>query len=136
MIPDAPYGGRDILDFVNDNTIAVSADVLAYLAEKKGAKLNKQGRGGDYDWLEKYQVPQHFRKFLFSENDAGNINEVAAMAHDEGLIDEPTPDALMSKILDTIDARQTYTFEVAQREKAAKEEEKQARPLSTRHSAN
>lgn len=123
VIPDAPYGGRDILDFVNDNTIAVPADVLDYIQGKKKAKLNKAGRGGDYDFLEKYEVPKGFRKFLFAKGETGNINEVAAMAHDEGLIDDPTPDALMSKILETIDARESYTRETTAREKQMADEE-------------
>lgn len=124
VIPDAPYGGRDVLDFLNDNTIALPPDVLAYVNEKKGAKLNKQGRGGDYDFLEKYSVPKAFRKYLFSEGATGNINEVAQMAHDEGLISDPTPDALMAAVLEQIDARESYTRAVDAREKQLAEEEK------------
>ena len=125
VIPDAPWGARDVLDFINDNTIAVPRAILDVINQKKKAKLGKQSTG-DFSWLEKYDVPKDWRKYFFSESadSTSNINEVAQDAYDEGLISDPTPDALMEGVLNSIAARESYTRDVNAREKQLAEEEK------------
>lgn len=126
VIPDAPYGGADVLDYLNDNTIAVPREILDVINQKKGAQL-PASRKGDFNWLEKYEMPKAWRKYFFTENEGdqtSNINEVAQRAHEDGLIPDPTPDALMGAVLDQIAARESYTRDVDAREKQLAAEEK------------
>lgn len=126
VIPDAPYGGRDVLDFVNDNPIAAPEPILDVIHEKKGAVLTPQ-QSGDYNWLKQGSVPKAYRKYFFTASSDGksNINEVAQHAHDEGLIDDPTPDALMAKINEVIAARENYTSATKARDTQMAQQEKQ-----------
>lgn len=90
VIEDSPYGGRDILDFVNDRPIVIP----------------ETARGGDMDWAERAGLPKEYAKFLAIPGEASNINEVAQDAFDANLIDDTTPDALMAKIQEVITSRE------------------------------
>lgn len=92
VIEDAPYGGQDILDFVNDSPIVIP----------------ETARGGDMDWAEKAGLPKNYSKFLAIPGETSNINEVAQDAFDANLIDDPTPDALMGAIQSAISSRESF----------------------------
>ncbi|WP_395735064.1 hypothetical protein, partial [Prosthecobacter sp.] len=111
VIPDAPYGGRDILDFVNENVIQVP---------RKG----ESSKAGEYDWMETAEIPRYYRKFLMHTEKGSGIDQVAQRAFDEGLINDPTPDALIKSIQDTIAARTTYKLEVRKQEQAMGDQER------------
>ena len=90
VIEDAPYGGQDILDFVNDRPIVIP----------------EIARGGDMNWAERAGLPNAYAKYLTIPGDVGNINEVAQDAYDANFIDDTTPDALMAKIQEVITSRE------------------------------
>ncbi len=112
VIPDAPYGGRDILDFVNENVINVP--------RRDAAKTT----AGEHDWMETAEMPRYYRQFLMHTERGSPIDQVAQRAFDAGLIPDPTPDALMKSVQDTIAARTTYKMEVRKREKQMGDEER------------
>ena len=108
-IPDSPLGGRDILDFVNENPIA----------------LPRQGseQGGDMDWQERYSLPKYYRRFLADQEGRG-IDQVAQSAYEANLIPEPSPDALMGAVESAIQTRRQYRFEQRTRQASLLDEEK------------
>lgn len=109
VIPDSPLGGKDILDFVNENPLMVP---------RRGTEESN----GDYDWRETYDIPMYYRKFLARAGRGFNAADLADMAWKEGYISDATPDALMDKIKSTIEARTTYRVEMRKREKALNQE--------------
>lgn len=113
VIPDAPYGGYDVLDFVNENIIHVPP------ADER--------TGGEYDWTETASIPPQYNKYLFHAKRGKAIDKVAQMAYEENLISDPTADALLAAIESTIQSRDTYTAEMAKREAALSEEEQATR---------
>lgn len=112
VIPDSPLGGRDILDFVNDNPLHIP---------RKGSDAAGKAEN---NWAETYNVPLYYRKFLGSSERGHNATDLAQMAYDEHYIQEPTADALMAKIDEVIRARTTYKVEFRKREKAMEAEGK------------
>ena len=109
VIPDSPLGGLDILDFVNENPIALP---------RKGT-----AEGGDMDWQERYSLPKYYRQFLGHESGRG-IDQVAQSAYDANLIPEPSPDALMSAVESAIQTRKQYRFEQRSQKARMLDEEK------------
>lgn len=91
IMPNSPLGGKDILDFVSGMQI--------------GPPRAQSGPAGDMDWKEQRSVPPFYQQRLFNKSSESGINEVADAAWREGLIPAATPDALMSKIFEAIDAR-------------------------------
>lgn len=94
-IPDNPLGrgSVDVLDFLNENPL-------------KKAGTSKEG---GFDRLRAEDVPRYWGKFIYGKNGIGYPpDELAMMAHREGLISDSTPDALASAVHDAIKARQTY----------------------------
>jgi len=94
LMPDSPMGGKDILDFVNEMQI--------------GPPRSAAGQGADLDWKEQRSVPPFYQHRLFAKDGLNGINEVAQAAFNNGLISEATPDALMGKIFEAIDARKQF----------------------------
>lgn len=94
LMPDSPMGGKDILDFVNEMQI--------------GPPRSAAGQGADLDWKEQRSVPPFYQHRLFAKDGLNGINEVAQAAFNNGLIPEATPDALMGKIFEAIDARKQF----------------------------
>lgn len=109
VIPDSPLGGLDILDYVNENPIALP---------RKGT-----AEGGDMDWQERYSLPKYYRQFLGHESGRG-IDQVAQSAYDANLIPEPSPDALMSAVESAIQTRKQYRFEQRSQKARMLDEEK------------
>lgn len=112
VIPDSPLGGRDILDFVNDNPLHIP---------RKGSAAAGMAEN---NWSERYNVPLYYRKFLGSSERGHNATDLAQMAYDEHYIQEPTADALMAKIDEVIRARTSYKVEFRKREQAMEAEGK------------
>lgn len=112
LIPDSPLGSYDILDFVNENRIRMP---------KAGA-----ARGGEYDWTETYSVPPYYRQFLGNTESGSSIDQVAQMAFENGFIREPTPDALMAAVSETISARKQYRVEFAKQAREQQQAERRA----------
>jgi hypothetical protein len=112
MIPDSPLGGRDILDFVNDNPL--------YIPRKGSADAGQ----AENNWAETYNVPLYYRKFLGNSERGYNATDLAQMAYDDNYIQEPTADALMAKIDETIRARTSYKVDIRKREQALEAEGK------------
>jgi hypothetical protein len=108
VIEDAPYGGQDILDFVNDSPIVIP----------------ETARGGDMDWAERAGLPKAYAKFLAIPGDVSNINEVAQDAYDANLIDDTTPDALMAKIQEVITSRENAKADAKSQQSQMNEAEK------------
>jgi hypothetical protein len=109
VIPDAPYGGYDILDFVNDNVIQ-----LLPKAERTT---------GEYDWAETIDLEPKYNRYLFHSKRGSAIDKVAQRAFEENLISDPTPDALMSAIESTARQRDSYQAEQDAQEKRLQEME-------------
>lgn len=105
IIPDSPLGGRDILDFVNEHPLNMP---------RKGTEL---GRSGEFDWTQGFEMPAYYRKFLVSTKRGYAPDQLAQMAYEEGLIAEPTPDALTGAMQDTMRARTQYKAEFRAKEK-------------------
>jgi hypothetical protein len=99
LIPDNPLGYRDILDYINDNPLHIPT---------KGSEAAKSG---EYDWTAQYEMPKYYRKFLASSERGHSADVLAQMAHDEGYISQPTPDALMEQIHKTIRERTQHRVE-------------------------
>ena len=108
VIEDAPYGGQDILDFVNDSPIVIP----------------ETARGGDMDWAERAGLPKAYAKFLAIPGEVSNINEVAQDAYDANLIDDTTPDALMAKIQEVITSRENAKADAKSQQSQMNEAEK------------
>lgn len=113
MIPDSPLGAYDILDYLNENPLRVARKG----SEEEGLAEN--------DWQERYDVPMYYRKFIASTVRGRNPADVADAAFREGLIREPTTDALMDEVQSVIRARTQYRVEFRRREKELREEAKQ-----------
>lgn len=109
VIPDSPLGGLDILDYVNENPIALP---------RKGT-----AEGGDMDWQERYSLPKYYRQFLGHESGRG-IDQVAQSAYEANLIPEPSPDALMNAVESAIQTRKQYRFEQRSQKARMLDEEK------------
>ncbi len=105
VIPDSPLGGLDILDFVNQNPLHLP---------RKGTALEE---GGDYDWTQGFEMPQYYRKYLVSTERGHRPDALAQMAYDEGLIREPSPDALSAALSEAMRTRTQYKAEFRAREK-------------------
>lgn len=114
MIPDSPLGSYDILDFVNEHPLNVP---------RKGTE---GGRGAEYDWSQGFEMPAYYRKFLVSTEKGYNPDALAQMAHDENLIAEPTPDALIAAMQETMRTRTQYKAQFRQQAKDMKLQEQQA----------
>jgi hypothetical protein len=112
MIPDSPLGGRDILDFVNDNPL--------YIPRKGSADAGQ----AENNWAETYNVPLYYRKFLGNSERGFNATDLAQMAYDDNYIQEPTADALMAKIDEVIRARTSYKVDFRKREQSLEAEGK------------
>lgn len=112
MIPDNPMGYRDILDFVNDNPLHIPV---------KGSEAAKSG---EYDWVQQNEVPKYYRKFLASSERGHPADVLAQMAHDEGYISQPTPDALMEQIHKTIRERTQHKVEFRRQQQGLNDEER------------
>lgn len=110
VIPDSPLGGRDILDFINENPL---------LVPRKGSDA---AGAAEYDWRETYDIPMYYRKFLARADRGRNAADLADMAWREGYIAEASPDALMGAIRSTIEGRTSYRVQMRQREKALNQE--------------
>jgi len=110
MIPDNPLGYRDILDFVNDNPLYIPT---------KGTEAAKSG---EYDWTGQYELPKYYRRFLASSEGGMRADQLAQMAHDEGYISQPTPDALMEQINKTVRERTQYRVEFRRQQQAQNDE--------------
>ena len=91
IMPNSPLGGKDILDFVSGMQI--------------GPPRAQTGPEGDYDWKEQRSVPPFYQQRLFNKGSENGIDTVAQAAYRRGMISAATPDALMSKIFEAIDAR-------------------------------
>jgi len=112
MIPDNPLGYRDILDFVNDNPLHIPT---------RGSEAAK---AGEYDWTQQYEMPKYYRKFLASSERGMSADQLAQMAHDEGYISQPTPDALMEQIQKTIRERTQHRVEFRRQQQMQNDEER------------
>jgi hypothetical protein len=112
VIPDSPLGVRDILDFMNQNPVRIP---------KKGSE---EAGKAENDWREQWDVPAYFRRFIAKSDGGHNAADLAHMAFEEGLIAEPTADALMTKVQDAIKTRRTYRVELRKQEKALADEER------------
>lgn len=95
-LPQDPTGTADILNFVNGE--------FPLQVPRKGTT----GRIGDSDWREAGDLPPKYRTALMREGKS-NIDEVAQAAYERGLINDPTPDALMGEIRSAIANRETQT---------------------------
>lgn len=108
VIPDSPLGVRDILDFVNEHPLNMP---------RKGTEL---GRSGEFDWAQGFEMPGYYRKYLVSTERGYAPDQLAQMAYDEGLIAEPTPDALTSAMQDTMRTRTQFKAEFRAKAKEMK----------------
>ena len=108
VIPDSPLGVRDILDFVNEHPLNMP---------RKGTEL---GRSGEFDWTQGFEMPGYYRKYLVSTERGYAPDQLAQMAYDEGLIAEPTPDALTSAMQDTMRTRTQFKAEFRAKAKEMK----------------
>lgn len=108
VIPDSPLGVRDILDFVNEHPLNLP---------RKGTEL---GRSGEFDWTQGFEMPAYYRKYLVSTDRGYAPDQLAQMAYDEGLIAEPSPDALTSAIQDTMRTRTQFKAEFRAKAKEMK----------------
>lgn len=87
--------------------------------------LEGQGRG-EHDSLRRWREddPKAYGKFT---SDSGRaIDESAQQAFEEGLIDEPSPDAFLAKLQDDIQARRTGRREARDHERQMQREESAA----------
>lgn len=118
IIPDSPLGGYDILDFVNQHPLNVP---------RKGTEL---GTSGEYDWSEGFEMPLTYRKYLVSTDRGYKPDELAQMAYEfesGPLITEPTPQALLDAIQETMRTRTQYKAYFRQQKQQAIEQEAQVR---------
>lgn len=111
LIPDNPLGYRDLLDFVNDNPLHIP---------RAGSEAAK---AGEYDWVGGYSMPNYYRRFLATSEGGHNASDLAAMAFDEGYIQQPTPDALIEQIDKTIRERTQYKVEFRRQQQEMKQAE-------------
>lgn len=113
VIPDNPLGYHDILDFVNENPLHIP---------RAGSEAAK---AGEYDWVQGYDMPKYYRRFLATSEGGHNADVLAQMAFDEGYIQEPTPDALIAQIDRTMRERTVHKVEFRRQQQAQAVEEKQ-----------
>lgn len=113
MIPDSPLGSYDLLDFINENPLNIP---------RKGTEA---GRGGEYDWSAGFEMPAYYRKYLVSTERGFRPDELAQMAYDENLIREPSPDALIAAMQETMRTRTQYKAQFRQQRQELKQMEQQ-----------
>lgn len=112
-IPDSPLGALDILDYLNETPLKVA---------RKGSQ---DAGNAENDWSERFNVPMYYRKFIASSERGYEPSTVAQQFYEQGLINEPTVDALMAEVESTINARTQYRVQFRQQAKALKTEAKQ-----------
>lgn len=113
VIPDSPLGVLDILDYLNETPLRVA---------RKGSE---DAGNAENDWSERFNVPMYYRKFIASSERGYEPSTVADNLYKEGVISEPTVDAMMAKVQRTISERTQYRVQFRQRDKALKQEAQQ-----------
>ena len=112
-IPDSPLGALDILDYLNETPLKVA---------RKGSEA---AGNAENDWSERFNVPMYYRKFIASSERGYEPSTIAQQFYEQGLINEPTVDALMAEVESTINARTQYRVQFRQQAKALEQEAKQ-----------
>ena len=102
QMPEKPAGHPpDILDWIKENGLK-APPTKKDIATKKARGVDI---GGDWDWMKQMPVNFFWRGHIFSKNGLV-IDKAAQHAWEDGLIAEPTPDALGAAIHASIAARE------------------------------